>query len=69
MIQNNIFVVLLLKNAPVFHHSGTNKMYDDIHPQPNSFSIDHEPVRNETLASSSSSTEYTIDNDNININH
>lgn len=67
--KNNVFVVLLLKNAWAFHHIVANKMYDDSRPQLNSFSINHETVRNETLASSSSSTEYTIDNDNININH
>ena len=54
--RNNVFVVLLLKNAPAFHHIVANKMYDDSRPQLNSSSIDHETVRNETLASSSSST-------------
>ena len=62
--RNNVFVVLLLKNGSAFHHIETHEMYDDSHPQLTLFSIAHETVRN---ASSSSSTEYTIDND-INVN-
>ena len=67
MIQKLCFVVLLLKNVPAFPHIVENKMYDDSCPQLNSFSINRETVRNETLASSLSSTEH--DNDNINSNH
>ena len=53
------------KFAPPFYQVITNDICNDSCPQLNFFSINHKTVRNERLASSSSSTDHTINDGNI----